>query len=299
MKTISDLGREIKEDYPDSYDDLSDEEVGRMAKSKNPNRYRDYEDTSMMSAGGMLDDWSLDNAMATMDSGTRLQGKNLNDNLEILSNYYQPNKGILSSWWQKVKSQSRTDLLQVVTHEQLAIITQGAQIENALREGRVKAIEFNRFLIDNAVELLQLKAKAKLIQQSSDAGVSQAGYHKINEDAYSSETRIKEASAMSDIKVDEYSKLSQIDLDRKIAEAENTVRISIINKFLSEHQKIDLIQGLIDNLYTQINGIDRGELPDSIKTKMIADRVESIEAYKRDKRVRQSRLGEANNGEEV
>jgi hypothetical protein len=42
MANIVDLGKEIKAQYPGSYDDMSDVELGRRAKAKEPSKYSNY-----------------------------------------------------------------------------------------------------------------------------------------------------------------------------------------------------------------------------------------------------------------
>ena len=65
---------------------------------------------------------------------------------------------------------------------------------------------------------------------------------------------------------------------------------------LSDHQKLFLIQELLDLSYRQISEIETSALSSGLKSRMIADREEVIDTLQEDSRARQARLLQADNG---
>lgn len=149
MKTLRRLGQLYKKKYPGAYDDLSDERVGTLVKKKYPADYNDFFDDETYK------------------------------NVSILKEYYNPRKGRLSSWWQRGKSESRSKLLSVINHEQRLVLEQAAILEDAVREGRRKMVEFEMFLAQHHFTLFQMKAQASLIEQAIAEGYTVENYQQV------------------------------------------------------------------------------------------------------------------------
>lgn len=139
MKTLRELGQAVKAKYP-QYADLSDEEVGRRVKAKFPDQYKDY---------GRTD-----------------------GHIDRLLDYYNPERGRFSAWWQRGKAESRTKLLEVINQEQLAVIEQGAILEKAIQDGKRSLVEWELFLAQHQDSLLQLQHQALLLNQAAEHGLT-------------------------------------------------------------------------------------------------------------------------------
>lgn len=307
MKTIKDLGRKVKEKHPE-YSDMSDEEVGLAVKRKFPGKYDDYEDDVYQGGNGIpMPPSSIEKVNDEFNSSLQdLTGgmtdiqidPRLDQNLQTLLDYYNPKRGVITSWWQERKSLGRTEMLTQVSSEYLEVLRQARLLEEDVRTGRVNEITFRMFVAQNAVALTAIKAQNFLIVEAQKKGLTMENDQTIKREGGLSGIRVDEAKGMSDVKVSEHNRITQIDLDRKIEEAENTVRISIINEYLSDHQKIILVQELIDTFYKQIHKIEISDIPKHLQERMIEDRNSSIEAFKKDISARQNRLFQNINGED-
>lgn len=60
----------------------------------------------------------------------------------------------------------------------------------------------------------------------------------------------------SEVRIDEHRQLGEIDLQNKLLEMKEAVRLAIIAKFLSEQQKITIVQDNIDGIIRQIDQIE-------------------------------------------
>lgn len=303
MKTIKDLGIKAKAKHP-KYRHLSDLEAGKQVKREFPGCYDEFQDTDMViqtDKGIAKADSAFDKSLSELTGGMNDLSiePRTEENLQVLLDYYKPTRGVFTSWWQRRKSEGREKLVSQVSNEYLEVIRQGQLLEQAVREGRKTEIEFRMYVAQNALALTAIKANNYLIVEAQKAGLTMENHQQIKLESGLSNIRVDEAQGMSHVKINEHAQITQIDLDRKISEAEHTVRIGIINKFLSEHQKISLIQGLIDGCYKQIDEILKSQLSAEIKGRMIEDRNETIEAFKKDMRVRQTRLLQTNDGQEI
>ena len=105
---------------------------------------------------------------------------------------------------------------------------------------------------------------------------------------------------LSETKVKEHKQIEQINLDNKLAEIQERVRLAIIAKFLSNEQIVTEIQTQIDKVYIQIDEANTNlKFSDETKKRMIADREEIITAFKAKRNERQAGLLEANNGGKI
>lgn len=258
MKTIKELGALTKQKYPTVYDHLEDEEVGRRLKSKYPASYSAYVDVQFT------------------------------EKVQNLLDYYNPKKGRFTSWWQRGKADSRSDLLQALNQEQRLFLEQAAMFEEAVLKGEASAAAHQTFLANNQYFLIELQAKAHLLGAAIENGLT-----------LEYDQALKYERAQSEVRISEHERMTQIDLNRQFEESREAVRLGILASAMSEHQKLFLVQELVDLSYKQIHDIQQGELPEALKVRMIADREEIIATLKEDSRVRQTRLLSVNNGEEV
>jgi ribosomal protein L30E len=294
MPTVEDLGRRMKTKSGGAYDDLSDAEVGRMVKAKAPGKYDDFEDTSLtVFEHGQLS--SIQSSVSIPDN-----------QIEKIKEYYKPSKGRFTSWWQQRKSESRSQLLRTLNAEQLLIIEQGAIHERAVKDGKKSEAEFRVFIAQYAAQLLNIQHQARLIESAmannlsvdNDQQLRMAdGFSVIaNNDADKQSQRdLKMSQSLSNLKVTEHKQIEEINLNNKILEKQEVVRLAIINKHLSEIQKMRLVQEQIDDINQQIDEIENNrQFSNRLKQRMIEDREEMIITLKENRRAR-ARLLEANN----
>lgn len=149
MKSIKDLGALVKRKYPGKYDDLADEKIGVLIKKKYPDSYLDFFDDDTF------------------------------NKVTDLMKFYDPNKGRLSSWWQRGKSESRARLLTVLNEEQRLVIEQGAILQDAVLEGKRKMVDFEMFLANHQFALFQMKANAQLIEDALAQGYTSENWQQV------------------------------------------------------------------------------------------------------------------------
>jgi hypothetical protein len=163
-------------------------------------------------------------------------------------------------------------------------------VENEIREAEARADnldnEFsNKFRVENATADANVagaqateneaRLKSELIDRARELGLDLPTY-------------------MAILQKKEFNRL---DLEKEITVMQEELRNALIAKHFSEHQMIGLLSTQLDTMYEQINRIQTDpELPDWVKQRMIEDREEYVNTLKEDRRVRQKRLLETDNG---
>lgn len=108
---------------------------------------------------------------------------------------------------------------------------------------------------------------------------------------YATYNQFKLEEKLSELRVTEHEKKEKINLDNKLTEKQESLRLALIAKHLSDIQKIALVQEQIDMVYKQIGKIDNeAEFSDRIKQRMIEDREEIIKTLKEERREREAGL---------
>jgi len=237
MKTLSDLGALVKREHPE-YNDLTNEQVGRLVRDKYPDKYGEFLDVETF------------------------------DKVRTLEKYYNPNRGRLTSWWQRGKAEGRTKLLEVLTQEERLVLEQAAIMEQQV-QARVRSnLEFEQFLATHHVTLLQLRGKAQQIEDALDAGM-----------AVETHQEVIRQKALNELEVDKHRDITDITLNAELQKMQEQVRLAIIAKTLTTMQQVNLIQELLDNTYKQIEDIKRGSFAKGTKQRMIEDREELIQGF--------------------
>jgi hypothetical protein len=143
------------------------------------------------------------NAIMKADSHLRtllLADPSLTEKIQTTLDFYKPSRGRFTAWWQRGKAEGRVALQEVLNKEQILIIQQAATLENEVREGKKKEVEYNVFVARHVTELLELKARASLIEQAFGKGMTVDHYSEVNKE-----------SAYSNIRVGEYERKIEID----------------------------------------------------------------------------------------
>lgn len=289
-KSVSDLGKLIKAKNP-KYRQYSDEEAGRKLQERYPFRYREFTEIE-----------SFDEASSHFDFDYTPERLN---KLQVLEDYYNPKRGVFTSWWQRTKSEARTKLQDQLNAEQLSVIQQGIELEHAIRLGKRGEIEFKNFIHQNAVALSQLKNEFTIIEAATNAGFRAENHQDLKTEEARNQITIQmemarssimdmENRAASELRINEHRSMTSIDLSNEIALKNEIVRLSMLAKQFSEHQGLFLIQELIDSTLRQVQEIRVAALDEDVKRRMLEHREEIIDALVKDRRERQDRLFQTN-----
>lgn len=256
--------------------------------------------------GNRIEDAKKKNQLEKYESKSLLE-----NNVESLISYYDPKKGRIASWWQRSKSDSRGAMLRSFNEEERLLIEQAVMLENASIESRRKRAEFQTFIATHATLFIEIKTRAKLIKKAAKRDLDLETHLRVREEELLSEVRIKEyreteglkdlretqkERALTEIKIDHHKETTKIDLDNEITKAQEAVRLALLSEAMSEHQKVMVLQDAIDIIYNQVDEIEKSNLSNSVKQLKIDDRMEIIDTFKEDRRARQNRLLQADNG---
>lgn len=301
MLTVEDLGRKIRTIDPYQFADLTDAEIGRAAKRAAKER-GSSEFESFQDVVAFTTPYSNENQYLETDNLiTNLTDKNVplpilkgvdtnidypvQDHIQTLLDCYHPSKGVFNTWRQERKILPRISLLGNLLTEHRLVIELGAVLEQEVMNGKRLQADYQQFIATHQVTLLQLQHTAKLTQTAYQ-----------NDLTVENDQLLKVAQKQSDIKVSEHQQFGKIDLDNKLLEMQEEVRLAIIAKYLSNEQIISAIQEQIDNAYKQIHDINtKSHLSPELKRRMIEDREEIIAAFKVKRNERQTRLVETGN----
>lgn len=251
MKTVEDLGRNVKAKYPGIYDHLSDEEVGRAVKAKYPNEYSHYEDATLD-----IPQIKISNDTAHLDR--------LLVEMDKLANLYNADRGRITSWWQRGKAESRGKMLFALNEEMrliIEVISLRSQAHSA--EWRHKAaLEVEQLLHRNQKAILEIATS-----QGMDVGV----YQQKLLIQLEVDKEILLMREQSNIKVDEYREIKEIDKNVYQFEKGIDVQGAIIASLEPIYQ--------VNFLTQELNKIlDRRELlllePDSDRKKKMLKRLD-------------------------
>jgi hypothetical protein len=246
MKTISDLGRRIKAKYPGEYDDLTDEEVGRKVRAKYPGEYDDFIDYQTES------------------------------NIQSVIEYYKPNRGRLTAWWQRGKAEGRGKLLDALNLEQQRVVEQGAILESAVLQGQKTFSDHELFIAQNQSVLLELQHKEVLIQQAAQQGYS-----------VEVDQEIKKRKA-----------LSEIDIENRWKEIIQDLNAADLVQ-MGDHQLLqkerEYLAGEVRARYALLSGSDT----QPVKDELVIDMNQHIQFLKDRINARQARLLSPEDGQET
>jgi hypothetical protein len=269
MKTVVDLGALVKRKYPE-YEDMTDLEVGQKVKALHPADYSDFQDLTQKSLA--------------------------------LLKHYDPKLGRFKAWWRALKSGTRGNLQAKLTAELRSIIEQGVALEDAALGSQRKRAELENLIVSYEHQLYQLRIYENLLDQAAQKGMTVETYQETHLNQLRSELVIQEQESFANNRIREQrgATLNQIELERELShirltefrEKEATqlnnelkkmneqVRLALIAKALSSHQRIMLVQELLDGLYKQVEEIEHSSLKPATKQRMIEDRESIITNFK-------------------
>jgi hypothetical protein len=289
--TFEELGKSAKKSYPNIYGHLSDYEAGQKAYEDFPGEFNVDMSLAIRGNSSMSKITEIDSF-----SDQRLQvelfgDSHLEDGLNELQQYYYPHRGAITAWWQKRKSKARLELQRVLNEEQLAVLEAIERKRALVINGQMELNNYNLFIANNRFVLGQLQVKEALIIQALKAGYSLEAYEdKQRQDnalarakeakRHETNEQIRLEGELSKIRLHEFKEKEAIALKNKLDEWNEKLRLAIISKMMTNHQKRELVQELLDNIYKQIDDIRNGKLSEETKQHMIEDRQSTIEAYR-------------------
>jgi hypothetical protein len=193
-----------------------------------------------------------------------------------LYNYYDPNIGRLRSWWRRWKSEGRGKLHESLNNELRLILEKGAMLQDAALSSQQK---FQTFVAQNHHLLLELRYKESLFEQAAAKGMTVETLQV---------TKLEEE--LSRIRITEFKEREAIQLNNELKRMQEQVRLALIAKALSSHQRLMLVQELLDGLYRQIEDLDHSGLKPETRKRMIEDREAIIRIFKAYRDAEGSRL---------
>lgn len=212
----------------------------------------------------------------------------LREQYQDLFDFYNPNGGWISGWFAQKRTAKQLEVASNLNHIQKILLDNISAVGRDVMARRKEAGAFFTEMQRNYAQLREMKTQIEFAEQAASAGMLPDRFSDLNY-----ETAIKH------VRVAEYAEKAQIDLDRDIQEAQEAVRLAMLSKEMGEHQKIMVLQDAIDLIYDQIDGIERSSLSDWIKQAKIGHRMDIIQTFQEDRRVRQNRLLQANHQEET
>ena len=158
----------------------------RLAPTQ-PNRdVYDSQLINMRSAGTQMEDSLLANP-------------DLQANIQGLLNYYEPGRGVFTSWWQRNRAEGRFKLQEVLNQEQNAYLESLMTLERQVREGKKQQVEYELFIAQNATILFELKNRAALADAALGSGMNVEHFSESNKEKESVNARVEEYGRKTEI----------------------------------------------------------------------------------------------------
>lgn len=264
MPTVKELGKRVKAKYPGAYDDLSDEEVGRRVKEHFPSEYQDFTDTV-------------------------IKYEPVRTDVYALQQYYSPDRGRLSSWWQRGKAESRTKLAEALTAEQQAVLRQGAVLEEEIRRGRKSEADFRVYVAKHAATLYELQTREELIERALEKGRTLDTDQRLILEEAQSRIRTDELERATQIHVNEHERRTQIDIDARWQQIVQDLDAADLLS-ISEQQLLKKLRQNLIELVREREQIAQGGDPPGVKDRILARMDKDIDSLEGLINARQARL---------
>ncbi len=278
MPTIEDLGRKVKAKYPGKYDDMSDADVGRRTKDKYPGAYDDYVETglSVLGTQSIVPHVDYSHHQKKFESLTK----------ELVS-YYNPKLGRLASWNRRGKAESRIRLLNVLNEEQWLVLQQGAMAEERAMHSERKRREFEHFIANHVIELMELRLSASIIDHALQMGVDRDTAIHVNRVRVLDQLEMEKLERESFIRTAEYRDKKKAD-NEALAEGYKIDHENITRTQQEPLELIDRATERLFKLYDQRAELERST--DSAKDSKLARLNKNIQTAEDDLDAAQARL---------
>ena len=251
MLRIRDLGKDLRKQFPNQFDHLSDEEVGRAAKAaaeaKELHIYDEYDEEEEVKLDSIPEQPVLkkevfSDIIQDLTNGSEIKANpNLDKYSQELDNYLDPHRGVFTSWWQTRKAKGRAELAAELTAEKMNVVRQTMMLAEQVRAGRRSEIEYKRFIVDNATALMEARSKVNRIIEADKLNIPEADFTELRVQDLTEEQNFghyqKRAAFDANLEVSKARHMSSIETDAKIeiAELESDLRI----KEFTERDKVE------------------------------------------------------------
>lgn len=224
----------------------------------------------------------------------------LPNKIQATMDLYNPNAGTFSSWWRRIRSESRTKTLDALNNEQQALIKQAALFEEQVLKGQKDKVEFKMFLARNAAEFLALKTQAKLSEEAYGKGMLVEDYSGVNKEKELSEIYLQEETTkfkleqekeryLQELRIKEYEAKSKLDQSLKITQSEY-----VLEKTREQSQQKRTVEELKQDLKKAIIERDKlaqdNDLSEETKQKLLAVEDRHIQSLEKQLNDRYTRL---------
>jgi len=287
MKSLKDLALVLKREHP-QYQNMDDYTLALRAKERYPEKYADYVDDRLLTlfTGPSGDLPTLNSNFTNIDSSTALQSANFQKKFDALLDYYQPQRGRFSSWWQSKKAESRIHLQKLINEEEQLVIEQGIMIENAVLSQRRNKAEFEMFLRQNAFVLIELQAKVELINAALKQGLPVEEYVELRTEELRKTLGTQEQWELSRIRLSE--RAGEMEQDQEHAD-----RIELSGRNLIRKLNHELLEKRM-----QLNQLANTQADPVLKSQIENDLKEYISGLEKEIRGRQARYIQAQGWED-
>lgn len=267
---IKELGRRVKSKYPGKYDDMTDEEVGRRVRAKYP-QY-DY---------------------VTDITKTEYRSTQVED----LFKYYSPEKGIFSTWIAKRKIERSTDLLKLLSEQQVLLIEMGARIEKDILEGKQNEVAYRTFVARHAAELVEIRLKSELTEQAASQGYTLENLQTKKLASDLTTLKVREARQLSKIKIGEQQALKKIDLEARWTEYLQDQR----DVTLAQMEDYQIVDEVTERLFKAYELRKQIELSDDLakedKLRLLTKNIAAAERFLDERQTRHLQATDAENAQ--
>lgn len=285
MKTLADLGRLYRKQYPRDYPDLSDEEIGRAVKRNFAPAYDDFVDTAIQQR----------QSKSLNVSESRNDLENVTKLIDSVAGHYNPNFGWLVAKFKKWQGQSRVDLLEVQNKEHRLLVERAGILAQAVLEGKKKESDLKLFIAQNADAIYKIQVEASLIEEASQQGMRVDNYQQVKQEKEFSKIRTAEAERMAEIDIHKHLKLKEIDLDSRWKEIVQDLDAGDL-LMLSERQLISKLRYSLEQLKRQRYELLLGNDAEYLKRELLADKDAEIEVLEELINAKETRLILSENG---
>jgi hypothetical protein len=185
------------------------ERIGRNEKSINP-AYQDWTD---LEVGHAIAIYKPEKIIP--------KEKNMIARVEDLQNYYLTNRGAISSWWQRLKSEGRTKFQQALNEEQAIVLEMAAAYEKAWIDGQISQAQFEKFITEHSFALLKIKAEATLLMEATAQGYTHENWQQVKRERELSDQRQNTAEYERNNRIIEQQQTHEHRIDEQNIEARN------------------------------------------------------------------------------
>jgi hypothetical protein len=299
MPRIEELGRRYKRNHPEC--DLSDRDAGLMLKRRHRFRYMEFMDESTekkivegtneflekvvtpyveekLARSGVESPDAFSPQRIDLPAHTPFEQSQISS----LQKFYSPNAGVFSTWRKRRKSEAHTKYLVALTAEQDAMLEMGARAEEAARRSAQGRLEYQRFVAEHALILLQMKSIWTRTLAATEMGLPIEEYTRLVAKQKENEIDLDYKAGVSKIGTDETATIHSIN-------HENITRTQ-----QEAHELVEDTRRRLNTMYDELVQLENDPSPAAVyKLETLRTTIESTKAalYEQQSRLVQTPIG--------